>query len=226
MFMVRMIAWRRTVSLERHPLPARPAAGEDRLRGDKRSRPSLDQYLDRLNEEFRFVAHALDSQASNNLQESEILGLLPTVLRHSGTSKRRWVMGLYSGRNYQLLGLNTSERLVRPDVNALPTALALFHSECFASRFFRSKLPSTRGTYTLHEESFDRKAFEILVGGEETRNQIFSGKITRNQNKSPHCLQDCTSNKQFQSTRNYGPYATDRSCYSFGLVWIICHAGS
>src|ERR1700747_2729149 len=74
--MVRMIAWRRTVSLERHPLPARPAAGEDRLRGDKRSRPPVDQYLHRLNQEFRFIAHALDSPASNNVQESEILGFV------------------------------------------------------------------------------------------------------------------------------------------------------
>ena len=81
-------------------------------------------------------------------------------------------------------------------------------------------------TNTLHEESLERKGLEILVGREETRNQIFSGKDTRNQNKSPRCLQDCTSNTQFQSTRNYGPYAADRSCYSVGLVWIICHAGS
>src|SRR5580658_2202321 len=94
--MVRMIAWRRTVSLERDLLPAHPAAREDRLRGDKRSRPPAHQYLDRLNQEFRFIAHALDSPTSNNVRESEILGLLPTVfLGHSGTYKRRGVTGIF-----------------------------------------------------------------------------------------------------------------------------------
>ena len=78
---------------------------------------------------------------------------------------------------------------------------------------FRSKLPVDGPGQHPHEQAFER---EILVGCQQTRIRFLREKLPEIRRNPHDACKSAHPKKQFRSTRNYGPYDEDRSCYSLG----------